>query len=406
MIRPQRRNRARRRITGLQPHTAAASEPARSRVPCRANDGLPPGLITAMPYNSLDTPGNTLDTPAGSPLPDPDGKGHPFAHLTPECILDAVEQQLASQQRFCDGRILGLNSYENRVYQVGIEGEQPLIAKFYRPDRWTTAQILEEHAFCFELAADEFPVVTPIQYDGNSLFETVIGGQAFRFALFPRKGGRAPAFDNLDHLLIMGRWLARLHNIGAVRPFAERPTLDLASYGTDSVAFISEFFIPPSLKMAYTTLTRDLLQLLAEKIAAGANIRLIRTHSDCHAGNVLWRDDLPHFVDFDDARMAPAVQDIWMLLSGDRHEQTAQLAEVLEGYEEFRAFDLRELHWIEILRTLRMLHYSAWLARRWNDPAFPLHFPWFNSERYWGEHILELREQLGALQEAPLTVTP
>jgi Ser/Thr protein kinase RdoA (MazF antagonist) len=331
---------------------------------------------------------------------------HPFGHLTPDRLLDIVELQLADQGLFCDGRILALNSYENRVYQIGIEDGEPLIAKFYRPDRWSTAQILEEHAFSFELADDEFPIVTPIIHNGNSLFETHIDDQLFRFTLFPRKGGRAPEFDNLDHLLIMGRWLARLHNIGAVKPFTERPTLDIASYGTDSVAFISEHFIPSSLKIAYTTLTRDLLQLLQEKQQQHKDITFIRTHSDCHAGNVLWRDDLPHFVDFDDARMAPAIQDLWMLLSGDRHEQTAQMAEIIEGYEEFRAFDKRELHWIEMLRTLRMMHYSAWIARRWNDPAFPMHFPWFNTERYWGQHILELREQLSALQEAPLKITP
>jgi Ser/Thr protein kinase RdoA (MazF antagonist) len=331
---------------------------------------------------------------------------HPFGHLTPDRLLDIVELQLADQGLFCDGRILALNSYENRVYQIGIEDGEPLIAKFYRPDRWSTAQILEEHAFSFELADDEFPIVTPIIHNGNSLFEAHIDDQLFRFTLFPRKGGRAPEFDNLDHLLIMGRWLARLHNIGAVKPFTERPTLDIPSYGTDSVAFISEHFIPSSLKIAYTTLTRDLLQLLQEKQQQHKDITLIRTHSDCHAGNVLWRNDLPHFVDFDDARMAPAIQDLWMLLSGDRHEQTAQMAEIIEGYEEFRAFDKRELQWIEILRTLRMMHYSAWIARRWNDPAFPMHFPWFNTERYWGQHILELREQLSALQEAPLKITP
>jgi Ser/Thr protein kinase RdoA (MazF antagonist) len=330
---------------------------------------------------------------------------HPFSALTPDRLLDIVEAQLADQGLFCDGRILALNSYENRVYQIGIDGCQPLIAKFYRPDRWSTRQILEEHGFSFELADDEFPVVTPVIHDGCSLFEAHIDGHPFQFALFPRKGGRAPEFDNLDHLLIMGRWLARLHNIGAVRPFTTRPTLDIASYGTDSVNFISEFFIPPSLKISYTTLTRDLLQLLKEKQQQQNEITFIRTHCDCHAGNVLWRDDLPHFVDFDDARMAPAIQDLWMLLSGDRHEKTAQMAEIIEGYEEFREFDKRELHWIEILRSLRMLHYSAWIARRWDDPAFPMHFPWFNTERYWGQHILELREQLFALQEAPLKLT-
>lgn len=327
---------------------------------------------------------------------------HPFAALQPDAILNAVDAQLALQGQYSDGRILALNSYENRVYQIGVEGEQPLIAKFYRPHRWSAAQILEEHAFCFELAADDFPIVTPLQHAGQSLFEQTINGQAFQFALFPRKGGRAPEFDNLDHLLIMGRWLARLHSVGARCAFQHRPTLDLASYGTESVAFILEHFIPASLKTAYSTLTHDVLQLLHEQLAQHSSIRHIRTHCDCHAGNVLWRDDLPHFVDFDDARMAPAIQDIWMLLSGDRQERTAQLAEVLEGYSEFRDFDHRELQWIEILRTLRMLHYSAWLARRWDDPAFPLHFPWFNTDRYWGQHILELREQLAALQEVPL----
>lgn len=337
------------------------------------------------------------------PLTNP--SSHPFSALLPERILDAVEHQLAGQGLFCDGRILALNSYENRVYQIGIEDQPPLIAKFYRPGRWSNAQILEEHAFSFELAEDEFPVVTPLVHAGQSLFETPIDGQAFRFSLFTRKGGRAPEFDNPDHRLVMGRWLARLHNIGSSKPFIERPSLDLASYGTDSVAFISEHFIPLSLKTAYTTLTHDLLQHLQEKRQQHADIARIRTHCDCHAGNVLWRDDLPHFVDFDDARMAPAIQDLWMLLSGDRHEQAGQLIDILDGYQEFREFDLRELHWIEILRTLRMLHYSAWLARRWDDPAFPLHFPWFNTERYWGEHILSLREQLSALQEAPLKVT-
>jgi Ser/Thr protein kinase RdoA (MazF antagonist) len=331
---------------------------------------------------------------------------HPFASLQPDAILDAVDQQLAAQGHRCDGHILALNSYENRVYQIGVDGELPLIAKFYRPGRWSTEQILEEHAFCFELAEDEFPVVTPNRHDGQSLFEHDLDGHPFRFALFQRKGGRAPEFDNLDHLLIMGRWLARLHSVGARQAFKTRPSLDLASYGTESVDFIRANFIPGGLKEAYSTLTRDLLQLLQEKQEACRGITLLRTHCDCHAGNVLWRDDLPHFVDFDDARMAPAIQDMWMLLSGDRQEQTTQLAEVLEGYGEFRDFDLRELHWIEILRTLRMLHYSAWLARRWDDPAFPMHFPWFNSERYWGQHILELREQLAALQEAPLVMTP
>jgi len=329
---------------------------------------------------------------------------HPFDRLTPDFILDLLDQHLASQNLHSDGRILALNSYENRVYQIGIEDADPLIAKFYRPARWSNEQIQEEHNFCFELAENEIPVVTPIVHLDENKKQSLFQFDEFRFTLFPRKGGRAPEFDNLDNLLIMGRWLGRMHLVGAVSEFKYRPRLDLQSYGTDSVAFIMEHFIPASLKSAYQSLTQDLLAQIKEKQNEFHDIRFIRTHCDCHAGNVLWRDDLPHFVDFDDARMAPAVQDIWMLLSGDRAERTAQLSEVLEGYREFNDFDLRELSWIEVLRTLRMMHYSAWLARRWDDPAFPLHFPWFNTERYWGSHILELREQLSALQEAPLTV--
>jgi len=332
---------------------------------------------------------------------------HPFDRLTPDFILDVLDRHLAQENLRCDGRILALNSYENRVYQIGVEDAQPLIAKFYRPARWSNEQIHEEHAFCFELAEHEIPVVTPqVQHYKNQTHETrqsLFEVDEFRFALFPRKGGRAPEFSNPDNLLIMGRWLGRMHLVGAISPFKHRPRLDLQSYGTESAVFITEHFIPASLKSAYSSLTRDLLALMKEKQNEFQDIRFIRTHCDCHAGNVLWRDDLPHFVDFDDARMAPAVQDIWMLLSGDRMERTAQLSEVLEGYREFNDFDVRELAWIELLRTLRMMHYSAWLARRWDDPAFPLHFPWFNTERYWGSHILELREQLSALQEAPLT---
>ena len=330
---------------------------------------------------------------------------HPFDRLTPDFILDILDRHLAGQNLHCDGRILALNSYENRVYQIGIEDAEPLIAKFYRPDRWSNEQIKEEHAFCFELAEHEIPVVTPLLQESdkqahNSLFEA----EEFRFTLFPRKGGRAPEFDNLDNLLVMGRWLGRLHGVGAAAEFKSRPRLDLQSYGAESAAFISEYFIPVAIKPAYDSLVRDLLQLMQEKQSEFSDISFIRTHCDCHAGNVLWRDELPHFVDFDDARMAPAVQDIWMLLSGDRHERTVQLSEVLEGYGEFNDFNLRELGWIETLRTLRMMHYSAWLARRWDDPAFPLHFPWFNTERYWGSHIQELREQLAALQEPPLAL--
>ena len=320
---------------------------------------------------------------------------HPFETLTPSLIMDAVE----SCGYQCDGRTLALNSYENRVYQVGREDGDPLIAKFYRPARWSDEQIREEHRFCFELADHELPVIAPMVNErGESLFHH----EAFRFALYPRQAGHAPEFDNLDNLLIMGRTLGRMHAIAATSAFAHRPRLDCTTFGYASVALVSERFIIAEYKANYDALTRDLLQAVDEIMAAVDDTAYIRTHGDCHAGNVLWRDGAPHFVDFDDARNAPAIQDIWMMLSGDRARQTAQLAEITEGYNEFHDFRPRELRLIEALRSLRILHYCAWLARRWDDPAFPHHFPWFNTTRYWGEHILQLREQMAALDEPPL----
>jgi len=321
---------------------------------------------------------------------------HPFVSLTPELILEAVE----SLGYFSDGRLLALNSYENRVYQVGIEDAEPLIAKIYRPQRWSDEQILEDHQFCFELFENEVPVVCPFQLDNQTLFHY----QNFRFALFPRRAGRAPELDNLDNLYRLGQWLGRIHAVGAVKRFQTRPTLDIKSFGEDSVAFISGHFIPADLQQAYDSLTADLLRKMKQIVAAHESITTIRVHGDCHPGNILWRDDRPNFVDLDDARMAPAVQDVWMLLSGDRSQQLIQLSEVLEGYQDFYDFDLRELHLVEVFRTLRILHFSAWLGRRWQDPAFPRYFPWFNSARYWGEHILQLREQYAALFEPPLSI--
>jgi len=319
---------------------------------------------------------------------------HPFQTLTPSFIMDAVE----SQGYRCDCRTSALNSYENRVYQVGIEEGQPLIAKFYRPGRWSDEQIVEEHRFCFELAEHELSVVAPLQNEaGESLFHY----QGFRFALYPRQGGHAPEFDNDENLVILGRMLGRIHSIGAVRPFQHRPALDSRSFGHDSVALIAERFIPAEYSASYQAVTGQLLQAIDETLSSGGP-RYIRTHGDCHAGNILWRAGAPHFVDFDDARMAPAVQDLWMMLSGERPRQLAQLAELVKGYNEFNHFPPSELRLIEALRALRMLHYSAWLASRWEDPTFPITFPWFNTVRYWGEHILQLREQLSALEEPPL----
>jgi Ser/Thr protein kinase RdoA (MazF antagonist) len=322
---------------------------------------------------------------------------HPFDRLTPDLLIDAVE----SQGFICDGRFLALNSYENRVYQIGIEAQTPMIAKFYRPERWSDDQILEEHQFCFQLQEQELPVVCPwINAEGVSISHY----QGFRFALYERKGGHAPELDNLDNLFILGRLLGRFHGVGASQPFIHRPMLNASNFGWESYELISQKFMPRELCLAYNSLAIDVLNTVDQILGDYGSINNIRVHGDCHSGNILWRDDYPHFVDFDDARMAPAIQDLWMLLSGDRHEQTNQMAELIEGYNEFYSFDYRELRLIEVFRTLRIMHHSAWIARRWSDPAFPRAFSWFDSPRYWSDHILSLREQLAALNEPPIEV--
>jgi len=324
-------------------------------------------------------------------------QAHPYELLTPDVVLDAIE----SCGYLSDARILALNSYENRVYQVGIEGESPLIAKFYRPERWTNEQILEEHRFTQALKDLEISVVPPLVDDASNSLRTY---QGFRFALYPRQGGHAPNLDDMDALLSLGRTLGRIHALGKAHTFKHRPELNLQTFARDSYDFLlAGDFIPNSLRESYRTLGADLLVRCAA-VFDRIQYQSIRLHGDCHPGNILWRDEVPHFVDFDDARNGPAIQDVWMLLSGEREQQTMQLSEILDGYREFCDFDLAELGLIEALRTLRIMHYSAWLARRWTDPAFPHHFPWFNTERYWGEHILELREQLAALQEPPLVI--
>lgn len=319
---------------------------------------------------------------------------HPFEALSPDLILDAVE----SLGYLSDARVLALNSYENRVYQVGIEGETPLIAKFYRPSRWSDAAIREEHSFALELADNEVPMVAPLQHGGESLHE--YGG--FRFTLFPRRGGRAPEPGNLDQLYRLGQLLGRLHAVGASHPFKHRETLTVDNFGHAALASLLDGdFVPASLRPAYESVARDLLKRLDE-LFARTRYKPIRLHGDCHPGNLLQRDDAFHIVDLDDCRMGPAVQDLWMMLAGERQERLTQLAELIDGYQEFHDFDPRELPLIEGLRALRLLHHSAWIARRWDDPAFPLAFPWFANERYWGDQILSLREQLAALDEEPL----
>jgi Ser/Thr protein kinase RdoA (MazF antagonist) len=322
-------------------------------------------------------------------------KEHPYDRLNPDCVIDAVE----SQGYLCDARLLALNSYENRVYQVGIEDAEPIIAKFYRPARWTDEQILEEHAFSHELVEADISVVAPMQNDnGESLFQY----DGFRFALFRRRGGYPPELDNLDNLLVLGRTLGRIHSVGAAGKFQTRRTINTREMLTDCRQFLLDGFIPSSLREAYESLTADLEKTVISIYGEPGAEDLIRVHGDCHVGNILWRDDTAHFVDLDDCCTAPAIQDLWMFLNGERHEQQLQLSELIEGYSEFFDFHPRQLRWVESLRTLRLVHYAAWLARRWEDPAFPRSFTWFNTERYWADHILELREQLAALQEPPL----
>ncbi|MCB1703495.1 MAG: serine/threonine protein kinase [Halioglobus sp.] len=320
---------------------------------------------------------------------------HPYDRLDPDLIIDAVE----SVGFRSDARLLALNSYENRVYQVGIEDGTPLIAKFYRPQRWSEAQIREEHRFSLELQDAEISVVAPMV---NAQGETLHTYEGFQFALFTRRGGYPPELDNLDNLLVLGRTLGRIHGVGKAGVFSERPSITVDRMLTQSRELLLNGFIPSGLLPAYESLTADLEQMvtaLYREVQPGDQIRI---HGDCHVGNILWRDDTAHFVDFDDCCTAPAIQDLWMFLNGERHERQLQLSELIEGYTEFCDFDPRQIRWIEALRTMRLIHYAAWLARRWEDPAFPRSFTWFNTERYWADHILELREQMSALQEEPL----
>jgi len=276
-----------------------------------------------------------------------------------------------------------------------------VVAKFYRPDRWTDAQILEEHAFVLDLAEREIPAVAPLALQGKTLNE--FGG--FRFAVYPRRGGRTPELEDPQTLEWMGRFVGRIHALGAVQPFVARPRLDIETFGTEPRDWLlAHGFIPPDLLEPWKTVVAQALLAVRRCYDRAGEIRSIRLHGDCHAGNVLWTDEGPHFVDFDDARSGPAVQDLWMLLAGDRETMTRQLADVLAGYEDFCEFEPRELHLLEALRTLRLVHYSAWLARRWDDPAFPAAFPWFNTQRYWQDRILELREQIALMDEPPLAV--
>lgn len=320
---------------------------------------------------------------------------HPYDALTPDVILDAVE----SCGPRCTGAFLALNSYENRVYRIDTEDEGLLVAKFYRPGRWSDAAIDEEHVFVRLLAEHEIPAVPPLVHAGATL-HTHAG---FRFALFPWQPGRASELGQPHEREMLGRYLGRIHRLGAVAPFTARPTLNVDERGREAVAYVLEHeFVPDYLRTPYASLAQTLIERI-EAIFAAVPYRALRLHGDCHLSNLLWTDQGAHFVDFDDCIMGPAVQDLWMLLSGDRTDAALQLDDLLAGYTQFADFDPAELRLIEPLRTLRMLHYSAWLARRWDDPAFPRAFPWFNAQRYWEEQILALREQQALLDEEPLT---
>jgi Ser/Thr protein kinase RdoA (MazF antagonist) len=327
------------------------------------------------------------------------GSAHPYAELTPDRVLDALD----SVGLRGDGRLQALGSYENRVYQIGIEDAPAVVAKFYRPGRWSDAAIEEEHAFVAALAAREVPVVAPLALAGVTLHAHGI----FRFAVYPRCGGRAPELGNRETLEWMGRFIGRIHAVGAQAQFRHRGTLDLATFGIAPRDWLlAHDFVPPDLLDAWRTIAAQALDGVRRCFERAGDLRTLRLHGDCHAGNVLWIEHGatrgPHFVDFDDARTGPVVQDLWMLLSGDRADMTRQLGDVLTGYRSFFDFDPRELHLVEALRTLRLLHYSAWLAQRWDDPAFPAAFPWFNTQRYWQDRILELREQVALMDEPPL----
>jgi Ser/Thr protein kinase RdoA (MazF antagonist) len=318
-----------------------------------------------------------------------------YVDLTPDRLLNAIDT-LGTR---CDGRLLQLNSFENRVYQVGLEDGSQRIAKFYRPGRWSDAAILEEHAFTLELAQREIPAIAPLSFNGQTLHH----GDGHRFALFASQGGRTPELERDETLEWLGRFLGRMHAVGAGSTYRARPSLDIRSFGIEPRNVLAAGdWLPEDLRAAWISVADQALEGVNRAYQVAGDVQVLRLHGDCHAGNILWTGSGPHFVDFDDSRSGPAVQDLWMLLSGDAADMRRQLAALLRGYAMFRVFDDRELHLVEALRTLRLIHYSAWIASRWHDPAFPAAFPWFGSTRYWQDRILELREQVALMQEPPL----
>lgn len=344
---------------------------------------------------------SSTDEPAGHA----GNAGHPYERLTPQAVLDALDSVGVRG----DGRLLQLNSYENRVYQVMLEDGGAVVAKFYRPGRWSDAQIAEEQAFAAELAEAELPVVAPLRLPGGgTLAQVDVDGQPFRLAVYPRRAGHGPDLDRTDTLRWLGRFIGRLHGVGQQQAFVHRRRLDAATFGHQALArLLADEVIGPGQIDAFRSTAGQALAMVDDAFAA-VPFTSIRLHGDCHPGNILWRDPDqgigggPHIVDFDDAVNGPAVQDLWMLLSGDAAAMRGQLAAVLAGYCQFRQFDRRELALIEPLRTLRMLHHNAWLAERWRDPAFPVAFPWFGTPNHWSQQTVELREQITAMAEPAL----
>jgi len=310
----------------------------------------------------------------------------PYARLTPDLVLDAV----AACGLWVDGRLLALNSYENRVWQVGLEEGSPVIAKFYRPGRWSDAAILEEHAFAQELADAELPMVAPLRFAGR----TLLHHDGFRYALTPRHGGRAPSLESSDQLEWLGRLIARMHSVGARANFAYRGYLDRDTLIVQPMhAVLAAALLPSTLRERYRQAVERVQRQVAARFEAVGPIRMLRLHGDCHPGNVLWTDAGPHFVDLDDARMGPAVQDLWMLA----HDERAMEA-LLQGYISMRDFDHAELALIPALRAMRQVHYAGWIAARWHDPAFPAAFPFAAEARWWEQHMTDLHEQADELE--------
>ena len=317
---------------------------------------------------------------------------HYYQDLTPAVVLDAIEQQGFEPS----GHLLALNSYENRVYQIGLEQGGFIIGKFYRQPRWSDAAIQEEHHFTLELAEQELPVIAPLK---NAKGQTLFHHQSFRFALYPRCGGHRPDLESPESLEQIGRLLGRMHAIGRQSSFAHRPRLTVEAFGHDAIRHLRQSaLVPPEAAHNFFAAAEALVEAIEQHMTALGTFPMQRLHGDFHAGNLLQNPDGLFVVDLDDCMMGPVVQDLWLLLDGDPETMKKQLVPLLNGYETFASFDIGQLGLIECLRGLRLLHYNAWIARRWDDPTFPHHFPWFASPRHWEDQMIDLRQQMERLQ--------